>query len=132
MQPAEQHLFDIARAILADPEVIVIHDMLSAIPLPLARNAVHVLLLWQRLGGLKGLVLAFESKLPKLPAGYPDWLSVAGEIPRTLFISESSVVNAGLELGRDLDSYLALLEGGALDLEASAFKRQGSIFGGLL
>ena len=107
------------------------HDMLCAVPLPLARNALHVLLLWQRLGGLKGLVLAFEEQLLKLPEGYPDWLSVAGEIPRTLFISESSVVTKGLELEQDLDSYLTVLQGGALELD-TAFKRQGSIFGGLL
>ncbi|CAK8988471.1 Calx-beta domain-containing protein [Durusdinium trenchii] len=119
LQPSELHLLDIARALLADPEILIIHDMLSIIPLPLARNAVQVLMLWQRLGGLKGLVLAFEEEnLPKRPkeTKYPDWLTLAGELPRTVFLSESTIVHAGLELDKHLDDWLMIHPGGALDL----------------
>eukprot|EP00913_Durusdinium_trenchii_P002151 g1986.t2 len=66
LQPSELHLLDIARALLADPEILIIHDMLSIIPLPLARNAVQVLMLWQRLGGTLKIGRSNMAELPEL------------------------------------------------------------------
>ncbi|CAJ1368078.1 unnamed protein product [Effrenium voratum] len=116
LQPAEQHLFDLARALLADPEVLVLHDMLNAMPLVLASTAVQVLLLWQRLGGFKGVALALEGAHVAVADGYPSWLTVGG-IPRTIFISECTIVCAGLDLDHHLDSWLLIHPGGAMEVQ---------------
>ena len=118
LQPAETHLFDLARGLLADPEILILHDMLNVMPLPLAENALEVLLLWQKLGGLKGMVLAFEEHLAE-PEGYPSWITAAGGISRSLFISESTIVCAGLRMTSHIDSWLVIQPGGVLDLETA-------------
>ena len=117
LQPAEKHLLDLARGLLADPEVLILHDMLNVMPLPLAKNALEILMFWQCLGGLKGVVLAFEGDLGavRVPEGYPDWLT-AGGINRTLFLSESTIVCAGLKLTSQIDSWLIIQPGGVLEI----------------
>ena len=115
LQPAEKHLFDLARGLLADPEVLVLHDMLNVMPLPLAENALEVLLLWQSLGGLKGLVLAFEGRFMAVQ-GYPDWIT-AGGLKRSLLLSESSIVCVGLRMTSCIGDWLVINPGGALELE---------------
>ena len=118
LQPAEKHLFDLARGLLADPEILVLHDMLNVMPLPLAENALEVLLLWQNLGGLKGIVLAFEGRFASVQ-GYPNWIT-AGGLARSIFISESSIVCLGLRMTNCIGSWLVINPGGALELETGS------------
>lgn len=115
LQPAEKHLFDLARGLLADPEVLIVHDMLNVMPLPLAQNALQTMMFWQRLGGLKGMVLAFEGDLV-VPEGYPEWLTPAGGLQRTLLVSESTIVCAGLRMASQIDSWLIIQPGGFLEI----------------
>lgn len=117
LQPAEKHLFDLARGLLADPEILIVHDMLNVMPLPLAENALEVLLLWQNLGGFKGLVMAFEGGFRSVD-GYPAWIT-AGGISRSLFISESTIVCAGLRMTSYIASWLVIQPGGVLELESA-------------
>lgn len=116
LQPSEKFLFDIARGLLADPEVLVVQDILGVLPLPLARNALQVLWLWQRLGGLKGVILALEGGMAAVPPPFPPWLTPCGSLPRTVFISESTIVCAGLHLSRTIDSWLLFQPSGLLEI----------------
>ncbi|CAJ1349056.1 unnamed protein product [Effrenium voratum] len=115
LQPSEKHLFDLARGLLADPEVLIVHDMLNVMPLPLAQNALLIMSFWQRLGGFKGFVLAFEGAFV-VPEGYPEWLTPAGGLQRTLLVSESSIVCAGLKMTCQIDSWLIIQPGGSLEI----------------
>ena len=115
LQPAEKHLFDLARGLLADPEILILHDMLNVMPLPLAQNALQIMMFWQRLGGLKGMMLALEGDFV-VPEGYPEWLTPAGGIHRTLLVSESTIVCAGLKMTSQIDSWLIIQPGGLLEI----------------
>ena len=115
LQPVEKALFDLARGLLADPEILVAHDMLNAMPRSLAQNALQVMVLWQRLGGFKGMVLAFEENFSR-PKGYPNWLGAAGGVCRSLFLSESETVCAGLRMRSHVDRWFLIQPGGTLEL----------------
>ncbi|CAE7031951.1 unnamed protein product [Symbiodinium natans] len=119
LQPSEKFLFDIARGLLADPEVLVVQDILGVLPLPLARNALQILWLWQRLGGLKGVILGLEGGAPAPSSSFPAWLTPCGGLPRTVFISESAIVCAGLHLSQHIDAWL-LLQPGSLEIVEGA------------
>eukprot|EP00930_Biecheleria_cincta_P006665 TRINITY_DN107715_c0_g1_i1.p1 TRINITY_DN107715_c0_g1~~TRINITY_DN107715_c0_g1_i1.p1 ORF type:complete len:973 (-),score=130.31 TRINITY_DN107715_c0_g1_i1:13-2931(-) len=126
LQPAEIALLDLARGLLADPEVFVVQDLLAGLAVGSSRQALHVLAAWQRLGGLRGLVCAWEAAASgdgiktlgeQTGASYPAWLSHAGSICRTLIVSESTLVATGISLRTTIDDWLVV---GADALELTA------------
>lgn len=120
LRPAEMQVLDLVRGILADPDVLVVQDTLSALPMGHARAVLQVLKAWQRLGGLKGVAGAWErTQQPKAQqAGspgalepqeaYPAWLTKAGGLCRTVVLSESTLVTAGLTLESHVDACLVV------------------------
>jgi len=115
LRPHELHALDLARGLLADPDTLVVQDTLSMLPAFHASAVLRFLQAWQRLGGLKGVVLAWErarlaEEAPaRAPRGsHPAWLTEVGGICRTLVLSESALVTAGLGLRSQVDAWLVV------------------------
>merc|ERR1711918_134473 len=97
LRDEELRIIEVGRAILADPEVMVVHKALSSLTPRQRKKVLKVLIAWQK-GGLQGLLKHLKhgnqekhgssSELEKDKDNpYPAWLSPNGEVKRTLLMA---------------------------------------------
>lgn len=120
LRPHEAQLLALARGLVADPDVLVVQDQLAGMPPLWARAVIRLLQVWQRLGGFKGMAGAWErswkmqeeeedmSAPGQRVEGFPEWITEVGSLVKTLVLSESSLVTAGLEMRSHVDAWLVV------------------------
>jgi len=126
LRNAEFLLIDLARGLLVDPEVLVVEGTLAGLPEGHGLAVLRVLKAWQRMGGLQGLVCAWQSEEARMDNNenlrfadleaarsgveheehYPSWITRVGGMSRTLVLSESALVAKALRLDAHIDAWV--------------------------